>query len=199
MNFNSMQNLADDYGARLAKHFNLSDEQEAQTIVWLFQLLQAASREIVDAAIKGAERGINEAAALVFDPDFHETVKKRSQRDRERSKEWREQEKQREAERKERQANPTYDDKQRTVYYCIDEMFHARERYDKAKANLFRVTDNNEEFLLDALKKRFRLSEVWIKSFDLDKFVKLLERTKVSDKNDKDSSEFFDRNDFIDE
>lgn len=201
MNFNSMQSIADDYGARFAKHFNLSEEQEKEMIHGLFQVLDIASTELAAAARKGAERGINEAFALIFDPDFHETVKRRNQQNRERSKQWREEDKQREAERERRRNSPTREEKISDIRRAVWNMSQSRKTYHGNRDLIMKfVEQDGSEILGDFIKNQLEMPDLVIQNFDVDAYVKSLSECDIEQNPKKKTlvdevEDFFDKND----
>jgi len=81
----SIESVVDEYCHQFVAHFKLDNKQSEEMKGGLTTLLKRFVYEVDHATKLGAEKGITEALALMSDPDFHATIKKRKAKQRARA------------------------------------------------------------------------------------------------------------------
>lgn len=97
--FHSVACMVDMNMRQIPEHLRISGLRE-----WLLSFTESVIQDVRWAFAKGAERGIEQTAELLCDPDYYVTLKERRRRERERHDAY---EKQQEEERLERKLAPT--------------------------------------------------------------------------------------------
>ena len=198
VNFPSVPDLIDEALPNIQEKFSFNEKQTEEMMIGLTRLLSNFLSEIKSALELGASKGMEEAIALILDPEYYETIKNRRKNTIKQNKEWRVKQEAEDAERKYRQENPTYNDKERIIINALSEMFYNKENYHKAKDKIFNITEKDgNQILIQTIKKRFRFPDIWFESFDVDEFIEQLKRKKVSEKKSDDDDDFFDKGDIL--
>lgn len=116
---------------------NLPEQfQHATFRAWLLRYTETVIRGVAYHFSTAADRGIQQAAELLCDPEFYETRKKRRENQR---RSWKEQQAKQEWERIERQLCPTAEQIAQQIASCTNQVEYHTSQIEKYKATLERL------------------------------------------------------------
>ena len=182
VNFPSTHEMAERYSYGFAAKFGFDEENRIFIKTALAQIFSSLLSDLQSALITGSEKGINEALALIEDPEYYETVKKRSRKQRDKHREFRREETERRAERERRRTNPTIEEKKADVQRALSEMIRLQDEYLKARNKITKFAEQHGETLIsEVIVEKFPLPDLWLETHDINKFVRRLTYSEVSD------------------
>lgn len=183
--FPSTKDMAENYSFDLIRGLELSTEHQPQIQKYLEGVFERFMWDLRSSLEVGIMKGVEETFNLIQDPDYYETVKKRNQAERQRSKEQREKWNQESKERDRRKNNPSLDETKQDVNHILREMIYEKDSYKRNKKKLAEIErKHGTHFIKEVVLDKFQHAASLIidsDAFDADAFVNGLTFSKISD------------------